>query len=59
MADLLDTKPIQDLEALRQERVEKQLETIADTITWLIGVRQGFDDGVVDPTTPMKIGIIT
>jgi hypothetical protein len=42
--NLFDAKP-QDQEALRQERLESQLEKISEAVTWLIGVRQGYDEG--------------
>jgi hypothetical protein len=52
--NLLVAKP-QDQEALRQERLESQLEKIVEAVTWLIGVRQGYDDGEIE----MNVSTIT
>ena len=52
--NLLDAKP-QDQEALRQERLESQLEKISEAVTWLIGVRQAYDNEEIE----MNVGAIT
>jgi hypothetical protein len=37
-SDLVDAIP-QDQEAMRQDRLESQLEKISEAVTWLIGAR--------------------
>jgi hypothetical protein len=52
--DLLNAKP-QEQEALRQERLESHLEKTSEAVTWLIGVRQGYNDGEIK----LNVGAVT
>jgi hypothetical protein len=53
-SDLVVAIP-QDQEAMRQDRLESQLEKISEAVTWLIGARQGYNDGEFE----MNVGTVT